>query len=457
MNVRTLPRSAARVGTALAFAATLVVPAPSVPAPAADLSPALASRAPLDSASAQALPRQIVPAPAASASSDLLVVLDSDGRGYLAQHTLSSEGALLVLALPDGTDADHVRFAGPERVRFADARRRRPERVSLWSGSAFVRYRHRYADAAVTEANGERSLLVPSIPSRLTVANGELARSSITWVLPEGFELVSVGKVGPDGIDSEWSAPEAIDPGGVASDGTAPDSVARERIVPSRGSWYREGHGVRFEQRGPIPIELVLRYRRTPPGPGSIDCLDVAPVDSDACSPDRDGDGVPDRRDLCLSEEVVPKDGAEKPGAAAVEKAGIDAFGCTRTGNADVLVLDEVEFRSRRSYLDVDVRRVLDRLALALARFGDDSVHEITVHGDGPAEHDRRLSEERARAIRHYLMLRGIGPGRLQALGRGGASDGTSPGTRRGVELRRLQPEEADPPAAASTRQAPAQ
>ena len=482
MNVLPLPRSGAtvRVGTVLAFAAALVAATPWMSARAVD-----AREASADSPSAQAPLRPAVPAPAASASSDLLVVLDLDGRGYLAQHTLASEGALIVLALPGSVDADHVRFAGPERARFADAQRRRPGRVALHSGSAFARYRHRYADAAVTEANGERSLLVPSVPSRLTVENGVLARSSIAWVLPEGFELVSVGEVGVDGTTSEGTASDDVAPEAVDSDGAAPeggvttDTIAPEALVPPRGRWYREGRGVRFEQRGPIPIELVLRYRRTPPVPDSIDCLEVAPADRDACSPDRDGDGVPDRRDLCLPDEAVASGAAAKSGATAaagaadargadvgaagtdatnVDPTRVDAFGCTRTGTGEALVLDGVEFRNRRSYLDVDARRLLDRLALALARFDDDSVHEIAVHG--AAGRDRRLSEKRARAIRHYLILRGIGPGRLQAVGRGGASSvdgGASPGANRRVELRRLQPDGADPPAGASTRTAPSQ
>ena len=55
--------------------------------------------------------------------------------------------------LPPSGVADHVRFGGPERETFAAAQRRRPGRLALWSGSVLARYRHRYADALVSEAS----------------------------------------------------------------------------------------------------------------------------------------------------------------------------------------------------------------------------------------------------------------------------------------------------------------
>ena len=383
-----------RFAAALALLATLV------------LVPALSPR----SAPAHASSARLV-----SASSDLLLMLDADGRGYLAQHTLSSEGALIVLALPGSVEADHVSFAGPERALFAAAHRNRPGRLSLWSGSAFVRYRHRHPDALVTARDGHVSLAVASVPARLTIEEGELASSSITWVLPEGFEFVSLGDV-----------------------------------APARGRWSRTARSARFEQRGRVPVELRLSYRRTAIGPDSIACLESGLEEGDACAPDGDRDGVPDRRDVCPAEASRPPD-ADGFGCASGTDSGGSGHGSGGAGET-VLALEGVTFRDGQSYLDADARRALDRLARAIAHVGLARVHEIVVHTDstGSARRNRELSTERARAVRHYLMLRGVAPNRLRARGAGESApldDEADGRSNRRVELRVPGPITTSPPA----------
>ena len=95
-----------------------------------------------------------VPGTVPSAAGDLLVALGTDGRSYVAQHAISSEGALVRLSLPPDAVLDRARFAGPEREIFASAHRRVPERVSLWSGSVLVRYRGAYGEDALETSEG---------------------------------------------------------------------------------------------------------------------------------------------------------------------------------------------------------------------------------------------------------------------------------------------------------------
>ena len=86
------------------------------------------------SSTAGAVVALLVAAPLArAATSDLLIVLEPDGRSYLAQHALSSEGEIVRVELPASVTPEHVRFSGPERATFAAAQRRRPGQLSLWS------------------------------------------------------------------------------------------------------------------------------------------------------------------------------------------------------------------------------------------------------------------------------------------------------------------------------------
>ena len=55
--------------------------------------------------------------------SDQLIVLNNDGVSYTAQHTLATEGELVVLALPTERISLTVQFSGPEKTTFAEAHR----------------------------------------------------------------------------------------------------------------------------------------------------------------------------------------------------------------------------------------------------------------------------------------------------------------------------------------------
>ena len=66
-----------------------------------------------------------------------------------------------------------------------------------------------------------------------------------------------------------------------------------------------------------------------------------------------------------------------------------------------------------------------------------EKVFEIGAHTDnqGTKANNQRLSRKRADAVRHYLMLRGVGPNQIQAKGYG---ESTPLGDNRTLEGRRI-------------------
>ena len=383
-------------------------------------------------------------APLHAATSDRLVVLGADGRSRLVQHVLTSEGAIVRLALPDDAEAALVRFAGPERATFAEARRRSPAHVALWSGSALVRYRDERT--LEPDASGTFRERLPAVPGGLSVADGVLAVSRLTWVFPETLEVVSFDG-GDGGNDGRWTLADGVlvheQPGG--EPGTLEIAWRRRGedpiVEPAAGPTAEPVAGPAAELPDgtasalPCPDASAVGVRGARPGPGESCTGEVESL----AAVDVDADGIPDLRDVCLD-----------PFGDGDDPASVDRFGCesvARTDGRDVLVVDGIEFPAGKSYLDGDARAVLDRLARALTVEDDGTLHEIAAHTDGAGSRARnlRLSERRAEAVRHYLMLRGVGPNRLRARGHGEgaprADDRTAVGRRanRRIELERLE------------------
>lgn len=146
----------------------------------------------------------------------------------------------------------------------------------------------------------------------------------------------------------------------------------------------------------------------------------------DANGHDSDADGTPDSRDRC-------------PGTPAGYI--VNADGC--------LALDAnlkgVHFVSGSARLSESSKPVLDKLVVSLNHFPSTRV-EIGAYTDslGSNRTNQQLSEKRALAVKHYLVQKGIDPGRLEAKGYGEANpvadNATAAGRKqnRRVELRLL-------------------
>jgi len=160
------------------------------------------------------------------------------------------------------------------------------------------------------------------------------------------------------------------------------------------------------------------------------------PVDANGCpvEKDSDGDGVPDSRDTC----------PDTPHGVRV-----DADGCPFAPLPAVnerLVLANVGFRTNRAEMSPAATAALDRIAIAVlaTRTGKWEIGAFT-DGVGPAARNVRLSQQRADAVKAYLVSRGVPAASFLAVGYGGQQPLVVGRTRAArqqnerIEIKRLQ------------------
>lgn len=208
-------------------------------------------------------------------------------------------------------------------------------------------------------------------------------------------------------------------------------------------------------------------------GDGVVDTMDQCPgtpagvqVDSKGCPVDTDGDGVADHMDQCpgtpagakVDAKGCPVDTDGDGVADYMDKcpdspAGIpvDADGCSRkTKSATVTaagtwLYEDIRFANGKADLTASSTPVLMEIATAMKANPEVKV-EIQGHTDsrGSLALNERLSQQRADAVRNYLMDQGIAPERMTARGYGPqrpiADNGTADGRaqNRRVELKPL-------------------
>lgn len=178
-------------------------------------------------------------------------------------------------------------------------------------------------------------------------------------------------------------------------------------------------------------------------------------VDVSGCPLDTDGDGVSDALDQCANtaQEVIvdgtgcPVDGDGDGVADGLDRCPntavgteVDVSGCPvlfREGETAV-VLQGVTFETGSAQLTSTARAILSRVAESL-RANPEVRIEISGHTDatGSLSTNLRLSQERAEAVRDYLVLRGVWADRLEARGRGPESPIASNATPEGRAMNR--------------------
>ena len=137
--------------------------------------------------------------------------------------------------------------------------------------------------------------------------------------------------------------------------------------------------------------------------------------DEDGCPEgDRDGDGVLDYLDRC-------------PNEAETINGFEDDDGCEDEGPAQIVIeegrltiLETIRFEPNSSKIDKSSHRIMDQIVLTLRKHREINI-AIGGHTDstGPRAFNKRLSRDRARSVRQYLLGRGIPPARLSARGFG--------------------------------------
>jgi len=158
-----------------------------------------------------------------------------------------------------------------------------------------------------------------------------------------------------------------------------------------------------------------------PPGDqdadGVKDEVDKCPTEwgekeNEGCPKDRDKDGVADYEDACPDEPGLHYDEPEHngcPRARVVEEE-----------NA-IIISERVEFDHGKATIKPESDDLLDDVAKVLKENPEIEEVEIQGHTDntGPADVNRRLSNERAYAVRKALIDRGVEKKRLTAKGYG--------------------------------------
>ncbi|MBU1239553.1 OmpA family protein, partial [Myxococcota bacterium] len=149
--------------------------------------------------------------------------------------------------------------------------------------------------------------------------------------------------------------------------------------------------------------------------------------DGDGCpDPDNDKDGIPDAKDKCPGKDIDVEDNFIKT------KETINGFedddGCPDAGKPKVTVVhkkievtEKIFFEFNRARIQRRSFSVLNQVALTLKANPHILLVEIQGHAGtyGGEAANIRLSDRRAKAVRRYLISRGIAPSRLTAKGYG--------------------------------------
>lgn len=184
------------------------------------------------------------------------------------------------------------------------------------------------------------------------------------------------------------------------------------RLLAQNNSKSIEGRSSIFDYRFlvglQVPFSAFLSQTEAAPPPPPADCplAVVDPVTGRVdCDPDSDGDGVPDRLDQCPG---------TLPGTV------VDARGCPMIPSAQVI--RGVNFETGSAVLLPESKRILDGTAEAIKSMTDPNLLiEIAGHTDsvGSAAYNLMLSQQRAEAVRQYLISRGVPSQQLTAQGYG--------------------------------------
>jgi len=175
--------------------------------------------------------------------------------------------------------------------------------------------------------------------------------------------------------------------------------------------------------RDGCPEEQLPASQRDSDDDGIADADDECPAapedldgyrDADGCAdPDNDGDGIPDAKDECPDEAGL----GARDGCPAEQKKAVRR-------DDEIENLEKIFFEYDKAVLEEESFDVLDQVGLILRTNPDIERLVIEGHSDdlGSERYNEQLSEQRARAVKQYLVdEQGIDEGRLETRGVGAA------------------------------------
>ncbi|GAB4556976.1 MAG: hypothetical protein Tsb0020_00690 [Haliangiales bacterium] len=159
-------------------------------------------------------------------------------------------------------------------------------------------------------------------------------------------------------------------------------------------------------------------------GDGVPDDVDLCPdqpedadgfQDQDGCDdPDNDRDGIPDFIDQCVAE-------------AETINGNEDSDGCPDEGESLIMLLEDrvelftpLDFRGNSARLTTASETVLAQVASLLRAHPEFVKVRVGAHVSVKGERGHRISQQRADAIKEWLVGHGIEPERVEAVGYGG-------------------------------------
>ncbi len=155
-------------------------------------------------------------------------------------------------------------------------------------------------------------------------------------------------------------------------------------------------------------------------------CPDVAGArDNGGCPwPDGDADGVADSLDRCPDERGPAEDNG-CPGSVAQQ--------------SKIELLQRVHFVTGQAVIAYDSMDTLDEIAEVLKTHPEIQKIRIEGHSDstGPEWVNRKISEERALAVKNYMIKKGVEASRLEHVGLGASEPVASDSTAEGREANR--------------------
>ncbi|NUQ72475.1 MAG: OmpA family protein [Polyangiaceae bacterium] len=183
--------------------------------------------------------------------------------------------------------------------------------------------------------------------------------------------------------------------------------------------------------------------------PDALDaCVDVPGVaDPDpkknGCPPDKDGDGVYDADDACVDipglktsdpatngcpgdndKDTIRNDKDACPNEAGKPDPDPKKHGCpvaVRVTEQEIIILQQVQFDTARATIKPVSNALLDEVAAVLKEHPEITKIEVQGHTDnrGGEAYNKRLSDNRSKAVMNALIKRGIEAGRLSSKGYG--------------------------------------